>query len=268
MKRLLLQSVLLVLLFFGTWFLISRIDFMKRFSIREKIEVNEKKLGDLLWSTFEESEILVRRPEITGPVEAFKKKLCEANGLSPDSIRVYIVDKKDVNAFAFPGRRLVLFTGLIEACETPEELCGVMAHEIAHIEKQHVMKKLAKEAGIGILAAITGNAGSSEVLRQVLRMLSSRAYDRSLEEEADQTAVDYLCEAGIGSEHLSHFFLRLSEKEKLPELLTWVSTHPGLKERAAEILRQQKKQRCKKEQLLEPDAWKTLQEAVRSLPAR
>lgn len=262
MKKAILQLILLVALFFSCWFALSRIDFTGFFRLKERIEVNEKKLGALLWKAYAQQDEIITAASVTQPVNSIFQQLCEANRIDTGSIHLYIVSNDDVNAFAFPGNRLVVHTGLIRDCENAEELAGVLAHEMAHIQQQHVMKKLSKEMGIGILAVLTSAGGNSELIRQILRTLSSTAYDRSLESEADETAVQYLCAAEIDASPMASFFLRLSKKNAIPEAFTWISTHPDLKERAANVLKKQRAARCETKELMPAAAWKELQLAV------
>ena len=125
------------------------------------------------------------------------------------------------------------------------------------------MKKLVKEAGIALIAAITGGSGSNEVIRQIIQMLSSSAYDRKLEEEADETGAAYLCKSGIDPVHMANFFTRMSEKDDLPEVFDWISTHKDSKERAAAILKQRKKLSCKNDFQFDSVRWMKVQEAVK-----
>jgi predicted Zn-dependent protease len=84
----------------------------------------------------------------------------------------------------------------------------------------------------------TGN-GNAEVIKATLKQLSSTAYDRSLETEADLTAADYLIKAGIDPEPFANFLYRLADETKnLPSQIYWISTHPESKERAEKIIEQ------------------------------
>ncbi|MCG8546577.1 MAG: M48 family metallopeptidase, partial [Alphaproteobacteria bacterium] len=56
---------------------------------------------------------------------------------TPYKIHVSVMDSKVVNAFAVPGGRIVLFRGLIEKATSPEEVAGVLAHELAHVVERH-----------------------------------------------------------------------------------------------------------------------------------
>jgi predicted Zn-dependent protease len=82
----------------------------------------------------------------------------------------------------------------------------------------------------------TGNGGG-DLVKESAKVLSSTAYDRNLEEMADIRAVDYLLEAEIDPEGFANFLYRLAEEETaLDGHLSWISTHPGSKERAEYII--------------------------------
>ena len=131
----------------------------------------------------------------------------------------------------------MVYSGLITDCENEAELCGVISHELAHIEKHHVMNKLVKEMGLSVLISMSTGNGQAETIKTIIKQLSSSAYDRELETEADFTAVDYLIKAGIAPEPFANFLYRLAEESKvLPKQLYWISTHPESKERAEKII--------------------------------
>lgn len=238
MKKVAQQFFIMTFSLFLAWFALSRIDFVGLFNIQSSLKVNEQKLGELLLDFYANTKKEIKEDSISAPISKIKARICEANSLVADSIRVYVIENDEINAFALPGRHMVIYSGLIDACKTGEELAGVMAHEIAHMEKNHVMKKLTKEVGLSMLYTLMSTKGGGEILKEVGKLVSSTAYDRSLEQEADMTAIEYLQNARIDPEHMANFLFLLSTKvNELPKELQWMSTHPDSKERAAEILK-------------------------------
>jgi beta-barrel assembly-enhancing protease len=143
--------------------------------------------------------------------------------------------------------------------ENESELSGVICHEIAHMKSNHVMKKLIKEIGLSTLISIsTGNSGS-EIAKETARLLSSSAYDRKLEKEADMKAADYLINSNISPEYFANFLFRLSESEsQLESHMSWISTHPDSKERAEYILNYRKGEPETKKAILFQSSWDKL----------
>ena len=170
-----------------------------------------------------------------------------------------MLNKDEINAFALPSGHLIVYSGLIINSDNQEELIGVICHEIAHIELNHVMKKLVKEIGLSVLISITTGNGGSEIIKETAKILSSTAFDRSLEKEADIKAVDYLVNAKVNPEPFANFLYKLSNKEHdATEYLTWISTHPDLKERAKYIIEYSKNKLTDYEPILSIETWEKL----------
>ena len=148
---------------------------------------------------------------------------------TPYKIDVSVMDSKVVNAFAVPGGRIVLFRGLIDKATSPEEVAGVLAHELAHVVERHPTQAMVTSIGwSAVLSAFTGGASmSNEVLARLAAHLATSAYSRDLETEADAQGVAMLNDAGIGSAGLVRFFKALEKKEfKGLEALEYLSSHP------------------------------------------
>ncbi|MBP9689255.1 MAG: M48 family metallopeptidase [Bacteroidia bacterium] len=162
-----------------------------------------------------------------------------------------------------PGGHLIIYSGLIQNADNQEELSGVICHEIAHIQLSHVMKKLVKEIGLTALISMTTGNGSGEIIKETAKMISSSAFDRSLEKEADIKAVDYLINAKINPEPFANFLYKLSVKEnETTKYLTWISTHPESKERAEYIIEKIKDNKVKFEKILTTQTWEKLKTIV------
>jgi predicted Zn-dependent protease len=199
----------------------------------------QKKLGELLLDGLRQTKDEVKRDSVNEVVKKLFEKICDANHIDESKIRVRVFNDSEVNAFALPGDQLIVLTGLVNYCKTPEELAGVMAHEIAHIQHDHVMKKLVKEVGIAMLFAITAGNGSFEIISEVLQTVTSRAFDRDQESEADLYAVELLSKANINPVGLSDFLFRLSQETgDTADDMVIISTHPGSSDRAAAILKE------------------------------
>jgi len=172
------------------------------------------------------------------PLQKIAKKIISSNPeLQSFDLRLHISKDPVSNAFALPGQRIVVNTGLIERADSWVEVAGVLAHEIGHIEQRHNLRALAGKAGIligmGCIALFTGpdfaywlGNGSS---------LISLKYSRGDEFSADLRGAYFLNQAGIGSEGLILFLKK--ELKQHPERNSWtrafrfLSTHPLIEER-------------------------------------
>lgn len=150
-------------------------------------------------------------------------------------VRVRVLRSPEVNALALPGGEVVLFSGLLSKVEGPDELAGVLAHELTHIGERHVSAAMIRALGVGVFAAmITGDA--SGLVASGLGAALAGAYSREDEAAADLGAVALLETAGIGTEGLALFFRRLETMEgRQGQLLAWLGTHPDSASRAAAI---------------------------------
>jgi len=249
------QGIIILVLFFGIWFGLSRLDFMRYFHVSEARNNTEKKLGDLIWGQISETETIIRNDSVIKAVDKLIVPICEKNGIQRDSLKIHIIKNEEVNAFALPDNHLVIYTGLINKCDKQEAFQGVIGHEIAHLENNHVMKKLSKEIGLSVLLAATTGREAGTILSEIFHLLSSSAYDRSLEEEADMQSVHYLIKANIDPVPLADFMYQLSMEHKLPDNFYWISTHPESEARAKKILDHIKGKKIKKQQILKDAEW-------------
>jgi predicted Zn-dependent protease len=222
------------------WYGFSRVPAFQPNNFEQISIKTEEKLSEMILESIEKSNPKITSSDVVPFLDSLKKEICSSNNLVADSIKLHLIKNPDVNAFAFPGNNVVLFTGLIAYSKTAEELSGVIAHEIAHIEKNHVQEKLIKEIGLSMLLVLASGDAGPEILAETVHSLSSSAFDRGQEADADATAVEYLANAKMDPKHFSNFLFRLSRDNRMPEELVWLSTHPDSKERAADILKKRK----------------------------
>jgi beta-barrel assembly-enhancing protease len=265
MKKLLAEFTIIVVLFFGTWYGLSRINWITLLNIPQASSSLEQKIGDLFWKSLADSEGEITSDSVVSTINILLDHLCKKNNIDREKIRIHVLDNGEINAFALPDNHLVVYSGLIEACQNESEFCGVLCHELAHIQKGHVMNKLVKETGLSVLISMSTGNGNSTVVKKAIEQLSSTAYDRKFETEADITAVDYMIRADLDPEALANFLYRLSD-ENLPEQLYWVSSHPESKQRSAKIMEAIKGRSFKKKPVIESSKWTALQDAVKKNP--
>ena len=236
-KKIAIEVIITVVVITGVWLVLSQVDWMKLLKIEQKTQDTEEKIGDLFWDLMKKSETEITAKSVVDPVDSMLTLICSSNSIDRTKIKLHLLRKDEINAFALPNNHLVVYSGLITACKNEAELCGVMSHELAHIEKNHVMNKLVKEIGLSVLISMSTGNGNAETIKAAIKQLSSTAYDRKLETEADLTAIDYLIKAKIAPEPFANFMYRLSDETKnLPRQIFWISTHPESKERAEKMI--------------------------------
>ncbi|MGB9765871.1 MAG: M48 family metalloprotease [Sulfurihydrogenibium sp.] len=144
----------------------------------------------------------------------------------------YLVNSKEINAFALPGGPVFVNRGLILILDNESELAGVMAHEIGHITARHHAKFLEKTYGMNILLNILAVATSNSQYQQVILQLAQVSagllqlkYSRDQENEADALGVRFAYEAGYDPRGLITTFEKFKAMEKV-NAPSWLLTHP------------------------------------------
>jgi Zn-dependent protease with chaperone function len=163
-------------------------------------------------------------------LEGLARRLAAGQGYDGE-IRVDILDTMEVNAFAVPGERIVVLRGLIAKTD-PDELAGVLAHEVGHVVERHTHESVVRGLGVqALLQILTGGAGldAAAIAATVVEL----SYSRAAEEEADRAAVAMLREQGLRTSGLKRFFEHLGEGNL--GAFKWLSTHPASGGRAAAI---------------------------------
>ena len=247
--------------FFLCWFLLAQVDFVSFFEIEQNKVFAEDKIGDIIWDEIEQNEDVIYDDSIVSTLDALLLPLCKANNIERDSLKVHIVKNSQVNAFAMPDNHLVVYSGLIEASKNEQALLGVLGHEMAHIEKNHVMKKLSKEIGFSVLVSMATGANGSQIA-EVLNTLTSSAYDRSLEREADMESVRYMLKAKIDPRPFADFMYDLSLDNEMHKYTYLITTHPEAEDRAKYILNYLKGKKIKSKAILSKEAFNEFKENV------
>lgn len=150
---------------------------------------------------------------------------------SGQQVRAGVANVDMVNAVALPGGQVLLFDGLVQEAESPEELAGVLAHEVGHVRERHVMTALLRQFGLSVLiSGINSNVGSGALAATRL------SYGREAEREADRYARNAMRDADISPVGAAEFFERQlgdsGERNSASKAVEWLSTHPLQAERA------------------------------------
>jgi predicted Zn-dependent protease len=152
----------------------------------------------------------------------------------PWQIRI-IHNDTTLNAFAAPGGYMYFYTGIIHFLDNEAQFAGVMAHEMAHCDRRHSTDNLTKQYGISImLAMLLGNEPGqlAQIAAGLASGLSSLAFSRQNEYEADEYAVRYLVKTDYDARGLSGFFEKMEGRPTPPVFL---STHPSPEDRLEQI---------------------------------
>ncbi|HEU6453604.1 MAG TPA: M48 family metallopeptidase [Gemmatimonadaceae bacterium] len=154
----------------------------------------------------------------------------------------FVVDSKEVNAFALPGGFIYVNRGLIERADKLDELAGVLGHEIGHVTNRHTVKLMEKQqtANVGIaLGCVLTRVCESQATGALVNVVGSGVFakfSREAETEADESGVRYVTRAGIDPRGIPQMFEKLiEERGRQPSTVAaWFSTHPLEEDRIAD----------------------------------
>lgn len=148
------------------------------------------------------------------------------------NITIQVVDSDVENAFALPGSQIWLHRGLLENAASPEELAGILAHEIEHIKQRHILESLVRSALVtSAIGLVLGDLSGVLIIDPETALgLISLKFSRDMETAADDGAYLRLKKAGISTSGIVTFFERNSLLDP-GKSMQFFSSHPLSEER-------------------------------------
>jgi predicted Zn-dependent protease len=198
----------------------------------------DRQIGDAALRSMDLGGPEVADPVVTGALRAIVDRLAPQAAIEGLEFEVHVIDSPMVNAFALPGGKIVVFTGLIRRAADAEQVAGVLAHEMAHATLRHGIERISQSLSLAaafhlLLGDVQGLAGAGADLFQLATINS---YSREQENAADREGVRMLDAAGIDPRALARFFETLRNEEgDLPGVVSWISTHPQHEARLAAL---------------------------------
>lgn len=186
--------------------------------------------------------------------------------LAPKDIdfNIQVIDARMVNAVALPGGYIVMTRGILKFVDGPNELAGVLGHEMGHVVLNHAVENMIKVGGVTTLFSLmVGDVAGGAVILAVANALVRGSFSQQAEHAADDYGVTLLNREGYDSRPFAAFFSRLADKEdrlramfekgdkktrvdvkpdKAPPpnnhggMRDWISSHPPSRDRAQYIL--------------------------------
>lgn len=184
---------------------------------------------------------IVSDPELNRYVNVLGDELARTTSRADLDWRFYIVDSREVNAFAVPGGFVYVNRGLIERTSEMSELAGVLAHEIGHVVERHSIEQMEKAQGANIgvtLACVLTSVCNSDIAQAGINIAGGAVFarfSRQAEAEADVAAVNTTVRAGIHPIGIVTMFETLiAERKSRPGgVEAWFATHPLEEDRIA-----------------------------------
>ena len=182
----------------------------------------ERRMGDVMVGDFGTNGCA--DPAGQAALDALLRRVDDAD----PTLEVHVVRLKMVNAVTLPGGRIVVFDGLLQAARSPDEVAGVIGHELGHVRHHDVTEALIRQLGLSVLlGGLEGHVGG------YTNAILATAYSRAAEDNADRFALELLHTAAISPIPTAAFFRRLGKgAEGAERMLAYVNTHPVSADRA------------------------------------
>ena len=137
---------------------------------------------------------------------------------------------------------MVVYSGLLEKADSPDEVAGVLAHEISHVTQRHHLRGIFNKVGsFYIVSMFLGDLTIVGHILDAATMLESLSFSRDFETEADKVGLKLAMSAGYTAEGFASFFKKLQVENKADsEVLKYISTHPNSEDRIDSILNEAK----------------------------
>lgn len=142
------------------------------------------------------------------------------------------------NAIALPGGTIIVTDELLGLAESDDEIAGVLAHEIGHVERRHSLKQIYRVLGLGFMLSVVGG-DSGQIVEDVIAqaaLLENLSYSRAFEREADRYSVELMVAAGRDPAAFVDLLDRITGGESDGKT-GWLATHPGSADRREAVKR-------------------------------
>lgn len=198
----------------------------------------DRQLGNAAFQSMDLGGPEVTDAVVVGAMQSMVDRIAPQAAIEGIQFEVHVIRSPLINAFALPGGKMVVFTGLIENAENANQVASVLGHEMAHVTLRHGLQRISHS--MGIWAAVTFLIGDVSGLMaagaSLFQVATVNSYSREQENAADEEGIRMLHGAGIDPQGMAQFFQLLEEQHTgLPGMLTWVSTHPDHASRIATV---------------------------------
>jgi beta-barrel assembly-enhancing protease len=188
-------------------------------------------------------------PEVEEYLSALGQKLL-AGGVSKDrEYQFFILKDPSINAFAMPGGVIGVHTGLVVTSQAESELASVLAHEIGHVEQNHMARMVSRQGSTmtwllaAMLLAVLAGRNSPDVASaavatgQAAALQSQLNYSRDYEREADRVGLQILQGSGLDPQGMPNFFERMYQHTRGSDnnAPAYLRTHPLTLDRVSDI---------------------------------
>ncbi|MBW7957708.1 MAG: M48 family metallopeptidase [Deltaproteobacteria bacterium] len=222
----------------------ARVPYTERTQIMIVSERQEERIGETLFSQIKAEADLSENARYNSLIGEVGGRIASAAEKPDYEWEFVVIENPAVNAFALPGGKVALNTGILPVCRDEAGVAAVMGHEVAHVIARHGAERMSQEQALQIGGAALSAAllGTSPVAREGLLQaygLGAKVgvllpYSRKHELEADRIGLILMAKAGYNPESAVEFWERMTAREGAapPEFL---STHPTDRKRVDEL---------------------------------
>jgi len=215
------------------------------FVLPESILGDEVAQGALAFTDIKSKEKVSENPVYNDRVQRIGRRIAEAVGSDlPTAKWEFVVfdEPKTINAFALPGGKVGVYSGLLALAKSDDELAIVMGHEIGHVTARHGSERMSK----GVVVAAAGVVGDALLKDSKNHDLVLAAYglgaggvmlkfSRDNESEADYIGIRYAAKAGYNPMAAITFWQSMEKANTGNSMPAFLSTHPSHERRIADL---------------------------------
>ncbi|GJL91680.1 M48 family metallopeptidase [Hyphococcus sp.] len=202
-------------------------------------------LASSAWTDLKKEQPVTTEAKYVNRVKRVAPKIIQAAGGNPAEWEVQVFKSDQLNAFALPGGKIGIYTGILDIMDNDDQIAAVLGHEVAHVNFNHSGERYSQTAAAQTaLGAGSAAVGGSQVGGAAMQALGLGAqvglllpFSRKHELEADKFGVRYMARAGYDPNEAVKFWEKMSASKSgaPPEFL---STHPSDATRIAQLKRE------------------------------
>jgi predicted Zn-dependent protease len=201
----------------------------------------EARAGLAAFADIRKSEKISTNPAYSAQVQRVGARIAASVGdRMPGTKWEFVVfDSAEVNAFALPGGKVGVYTGLLKLVASDDELAIVMGHEIAHVTSHHGGERTSQNLAVAGIGALLTLGMEQQEVSPAKRNAILTAYglgatvgvllpfSRTHESEADRIGLQFAAGAGYDPRAAAAFWRKMASAHTGPKPPEFLSTHPA-----------------------------------------
>lgn len=200
-------------------------------------DAQANQLGAEAWQQIKAEKPAAKASDLQARVERIGKDMVAASGSQGLDWEFRVFEDPTPNAFALPGGKIGVHSGMTQIAVNDAQLAAVLAHEVGHVVARHPSEQMSQSAAIQTaLGAAGANEGAVGQLVQMATGVGVLSFSRSAEAEADRIGLEYMARAGYDPRAAVELWQNMekatAESGRPPEFL---STHPDPQSRITSI---------------------------------